>query len=209
MKTLETFKKTVTKRYQTEIIEVSPDLLLIVHKTDSKITSEILIEKKYCKIDKKKQKYYIKPPKKEKDIRGWHYYSPAILDEIKTKHFTDIDTRKLTISPLKELKKHGKINKKQILCFDYSSHLVYQYGKEAPLSGIYIFDYIGGVNDEYFHIAEAFKHLQKRKQVLKVELQDIPYYNRSLFHTQGLFMKVLLPQTVVDKLWNEVNMVII
>ena len=147
MKTLHIFKKKVTIRHQTEIIEISSDFLLIVHKVNSRVTSETITLKKNVKINKGKQSYSL-TPKAKKAIKGleyknWQYYSPEIFDEIKTKYMTDIVPNKFKLSAYEELKKHGKLDLKRILYFDYSSHLVYRFGQEAPVSGIFIFDYIG------------------------------------------------------------------
>ena len=83
-----------------------------------------------------------------------------IFDEIKTKHFCDIfrdvGINKFQLDAYKEFKKHGKLDKKRILHFDTSSHLIYRLGQDAPVNGIYVLDYIGGVNNEFFHIYLPF-----------------------------------------------------
>jgi len=116
MKVLNTFKKVVTTKYQTEIIEVSPDALLIVEKSNSRVTSETFVLKKDCKINKTKQSYKIINEAKEfSSIPMWQYFSPAIFEEIKTKHMTKIDTKPFLLSPYKEIQEHGKINFKNVL----------------------------------------------------------------------------------------------
>lgn len=205
MKTLNTFKKVVTTRYQTEIIEVSPEVLLIVHKSNSRVTSEIFVLKKDCKINKKKGTYEIKKGKKEVWRENWEYFAPHILDEIKTKHMTHINTKPFKLSPYKVLKKNGKLNVKQILWFNYGYHSVFRLGQESPVSGVFVFDYIGGVNNRDFHINKAYEHLKKHKEVLEVRLEDIPYYNRENDYTKGLHIEACVSQAKMNKIWNEVK----
>lgn len=198
------FTKEKVVKYKDEIIEVSDSLMLVTKRANSKITSQTLIEKAYLKIKKKKNTYKIELPKSKKRL-DWRYFSPDIIDEIKTTHMTKINTDKYELDPFKELKKHGKLKEKNILWFDYSAHLVYRFKQDAPVSGIYTFDYIGGINNRDFHIEKAFKHLQKRKSVLKVEMVDIPYYNSESHYTKGLEMELILPQAALNKIWEEVK----
>ena len=203
MKVLNTFKKIVTTRYQTEIIEVSPEVLLIVEKANYKITSETFAFKKDCKINKTKQSYQIINKAKDTSDRAiWQYFSPAILDEIQTKHMAKIDTRTFRLSPYKEFIDKGNLSLENVLWFDYSSHLVYRLGQEAPVSGVFHFDYIGGVNNKDFHIEKVFEHLRKNPEVLEVEMEEIPYYNRDINYTKGLSMKVCISQAKMNEVWN-------
>jgi len=196
---LQTIEKTI--KYKTELIEVAPSLVLIVNRQNSKIGSYSLVERKTLKINKKKKTYDVK----DKERKIWRYYSPEIFDEIKTKHFTEIKNYGFEVNAFKEFKEKGKLDQRRILWFDRGSHLVYRLGQEVPISGVFIFNYIGGVTNEHFHILKAYKYLEKRKSVIHVEIEDIPYYNRSPGHTKSLSMTVLLPQTVMNKIWNEVK----
>ena len=206
MKVLNTFKKVVTTKYLTEIIEVSPEVLLIVEKANYKITSETFVLKKDCKINKTKQNYQIINKAKDTlDRARWQYFSSDILDDIKTKHMTEIDTRVFQLSPYKELMDKGNLNLENVLWFDYSSHLIYRLGQEAPVSGVFIFDYIGGVSNKDFHIEKVYEHLQKNPEVLEVKINDISYYNRGHNYTQGIFMKVCISQAKMNKVWDRVK----
>ena len=202
MKSIYVKEKTV--KYKTEILEIDEDLRLVLEKANSRITSQMLVEKKRIKIDKKKNAFKIKYPEKLKWLQ-WGYYSNGVFDEIKTKHFREIDSCKFELDVNKELQKNDKLDKNRILWFDRSSHLIYRYGQDAPISGIYVFDYIGGVNNRDFDIEKAYKHLKKRKTILKVKMIDIPYYNSEPGYTKGLEMDVLLPQHALDKIWAEVK----
>ena len=221
MKTLQIFEETVITKYKQELIEVDSDLVLILYRENSKVMSYSLLEKKRCKINKKKKTFDIKAPKKSKKSKkskkqakdvlydtlspNWEYFSPKIFDEIKKKYSTDIKWEKFKVDPYKEIKKNGTLDKSRILYFDWSSHLVHRFGQEAPLSSIQIFDYIEGVSDKDFHLEKAYKHLKKKKEVLEVREEEIPYYNRDRFCTKGLYMQVLLPQGMVDKIWDRVK----
>lgn len=195
MKTLETFKKKVTTSYQTEIIEVDADTLLIVNKTNYKVASQTFVLKKDCKIDKKKQSYDITNIKKDKySYYDWGYFSPAILDKLKTTHMQDIDTRKFKLDPYKELKAGRKIDVRRVMWFDYSSHLVYKLGQDAPVSQILCLSDIGGVDNLHYDLEKAHDHLKKRKSVLEVKQES-----------HGLAMKVLVPQATMNKVWEVVK----
>ena len=203
MKVLQTIERVV--KYKTEVIEVSPELVLIVHRTNSKMKSYEIYLKKHCKIDKKKNTFKIIWKGEAYKMPRWEYYSPAIFDEIKSKHFIEINyhDRKFKVDPYKELKAKGKLDEKRILYFSHCDHTVYRLGQDAPVSGVFIFDYIGGITDKDYHFEEAFEHLKKRKSVLEVKANEIPYYNREWDYTKGIYMRVLLPQATLDKAWAE------
>ena len=200
MKNIYTKEKVI--KYKTEILEINKDLALIVDRQNSRVTQETLVERKSLKFNRKKNTYDLKQDFKWGE---WGYYKPEIFDEFKKKHFTQINYHKFKIKVLKELQAGNNINKRNILRFDASSHLVYRLGQEAPVSGIYVFDYIGGVDNKDFHIEKAYKHLKKLKSVLSVKKETIPYYNSSRYRTEGLMMEVLLPQTKINELWEEVK----
>jgi hypothetical protein len=186
-------------KYKTEIVELPHDLVIILYRQNSKVMSCSIVERSTLKINKKKNTFDVKSRFEYGD--NWVYYRPEIFEKIKTKHFTHIAHHKFALDAYKEFKKHGKLDKKRLLHFDNSSHLIYRLGQDAPVSGIFLSSYIGGVNNENFHINKAFEHLKKRKSVLSVKVEEIPYYNRTQICTQGLDMSILLPQATINRMW--------
>lgn len=83
-----------------------------------------------------------------------------------------------------------------------SSDLVFQYGKEAPLSSVLNFNYIGGIATNYFDVDAALKHLKDHPNILKCSIEGIPYYNRENDFTRAIHMSVLLPQEDTDVIWD-------
>jgi len=187
-------------KYKKEFIEITPDIILEVCHTNSEVTGESLYPRKDCLINKGKQ---IK--KSRMDRLRWEYYSEDVFDVIKTQNYININRTKFVLSPYIELQKTGKLDTKRILAFDYSNHFVFRMGQIAPLSSILISTYIEGVTNKDFHIDEAYKHLKKRASVLEVEIKEIPYYNAERNRTKGLEMRILLPQSMVNKMWEQVK----
>ena len=87
-----------------------------------------------------------------------------------------------------------EIDPSRIYRLDRGSNLIFLYGKEAPITPIYKFNYIGGINDEYFHLDEVFTYLSKHPNVKECSIEDIPYYNREPYLTRGLRLSVQLDQ---------------
>lgn len=89
----------------------------------------------------------------------------------------------------------------RICKLDTGNDLIFQYGKEAPISSVRGFDYIGGIANNYFEVKKACEHLKSHPNVLKCKIEDIPYYNSADNYTKGLRMSILLPQEKLDAMW--------
>lgn len=134
----------------------------------------------------------------------YYYYDQKIFDEFKTKNFTEINFEKFLI-PFGSFKDDKEIDLSRVLCPYYNGHMVFCIKDLYPISTVLWFDYIGGVDNEYYYIDKALNYLKNNKFVLEVKKEEIPHYNASFYRTQGLKMKVLFSDKMFRKMWNYVK----
>lgn len=134
----------------------------------------------------------------------YNYATLEFLELIRKKSIGSLDDSdyKIRWENLESSSGEEVFDSNRVCKFCGSSDLLFRYGKEAPLSSVYNFDYIGGIATNYFDVDAAFKHLSKHLNVLKCSIKEIPYYNREDDFTRGISMSVLLPQEDTDVIWD-------
>ncbi len=148
--------------------------------------------------------YWFGKFKREYDYKlHYQYATPEFLELIRTKSIGSMDEKDYKIRWEDLASSEADVFDVSRICrWQGESNLIFQYGKEGPISSVYNFDYIGGIADNYFDVDKTYEHLKNHPNVLKCEIEDIPYYNRDENFTRGIRMSILLPQETTDVMWD-------
>lgn len=148
--------------------------------------------------------YWFGKFKREYDYKvHYQYATHEFLELIKNKSFGSMDSKDYEMRWEDLASSDANVFDVSRICrWQAESHLVFQYGKKAPISSVYNFDYVFGISDKYFDVDKCYEHLKNHPNVLKCEIEDIPYYNKDENFTRGIKMSILLPQETTDVMWD-------
>lgn len=191
-------RKAITYETETYSVDGSKNISICVSKQNGKVTDYYFSSKK-LPLDSNSKEINLRSKFK------YYYYDKKIFNEFKTKHFTDIEFEKFEIPFESLLKDEEKVDLSRVLCPYYNGHMVFCIEDLYPIPTVMLFDYVAGIDNEYYHVDKTLAHLKKNKFVLEVEEERIPSYNASANRTHGLKMKVLFSDEMFRKMWDSVK----